>query len=166
MKRNLALVGLVLMLACQETPMEPNSNDSGLAGSGAQVDKILHARFPISNSQFWACTNEIVDFEGEFLVSVRQTTSASGNTTFRLHVSSHVKGVGQTSGDEYVSNEVTNLTDHTQGDRFSDVFQFRIVRISKGGAENSAGWIKFHLTIDDGVVKIIKDDAAFDVCRG
>jgi hypothetical protein len=108
MKRNLALVGLVLMLACQETPMEPNSNDSGLAGSGAQVDKILHARFPISNS----------------------------------------------------------LTDHTQGDRFSDVFQFRIVRISKGGAENSAGWIKFHLTIDDGVVKIIKDDAAFDVCRG
>jgi hypothetical protein len=165
MKCNLALGGLALMLACQDTPMEPTGHELELAG-GAQVDKILHARFDLSNSQFWACTNEIVDFEGEFLVTVRQTTSASGNTTFRLLVNSHVKGVGQTSGDEYVSNEVTNITDHTQGDRFSDVFQFRIVRISKGGAPNSAGWIKFHLTIDDGEVKIVKDDAAFDVCRG
>ena len=124
-------------------------------------------RIPFSNSQLWLCTNEVVDFEGWFNVTVRQVTSSSGNVTFRLHVISHVKGVGQATGARYVSNEQTNLTQQSTGSGFVSTLQFRIIRISKGRAPNSAGWIKMHLTFNaNGELTASKDEAVFDVCRG
>lgn len=165
------LVGAVLLLggACSDIPTEIGTADTPEPDfASASKWTLLHEqKIRFSNSQYWACVDEVVDFAGWFNVTVRQVVSKSGNTTFRLHVGGHVKGVGQTSGDRYVSPEITNLTDHSGGDGFVSTFQFRIRRISKGGAPNSMGWIKFHMTFNaNGELTAYKDEAVFDVCRG
>ena len=163
-------VFLLVAGACSDTPTNISPLDIPDPNFASKSKwTLLHAqKIPLSNSQFWPCVNEWVDFAGWYNVTVRQVTSASGNTTFRLHVSGPpVKGVGQTSGDRYVSPEVTNLTEHSGGDGFASTFQFRIRRISKGGAPNSVGWIKFHMTFNaNGELTAYKDEAVFDVCRG
>jgi hypothetical protein len=166
------LLSLFLLVAgaCSEGPtslLERDLPDPSFASASKWT--LLHAqKVPLSNSQYWACVDEIVDFSGWYNVTVRQVVSNSGNTTFRLHVAGPpVKGVGRTSADRYVSPEITNLTEHTAGDGFVSTFQFRIRRISMGGAPNSVGWIKFHLTFNaNGGLTAYKDEAVFDVCRG
>lgn len=166
----IALIVLFVTSACGDAPTavdEPDIPDPSFASKSKWT--LLHEnKIEFSNSQLWPCVNEVVDFSGWFNVTVRLVVSKSGNTTFRLHVSGPpVKGVGQTSGDRYVSPEITNLTEHSGGDGFVSTFQFRIRRISKGKAPNSMGWIKFHLTINaNGEVTAFKDEAVFDVCRG
>lgn len=168
MNRTIPAATLIFAFAaCVETPSGVTSEVPDPQW-GATVNTIIHeVRIPFSNTQFWACSNEIVDFAGWFNVTVREVVSASGNSTFRVHVTAHVKGVGQTTGDRYVSNSATNLTLHS-GDLGSvTTFQFRINRISQGSAPNSQGWIKLHLTFNaNGELTSFKDEAAFDVCRG
>lgn len=168
MNRKIPAAILILAFgACAEAPTGVISNvpDPELS---ATVTTIIHeVRIPFSNTQFWACANEVVDFEGWFNVTVREVVSSSGNATFRVHVKAQVKGVGQTTGDRYVSNEITNLTQRSNGDGFVSTFQFRINRISQGGGSNSAGWIKSHMTFNaTGEPTASKFDIAFDVCRG
>lgn len=153
--------------ACAEAPTDVTSDppDPQLA---ATVNTIIHeVRIPFSNTQFWACVNEVVDFAGWFNVTVREVVSSSGNTQFRVHVNAQVKGQGQTTGDRYVSNSATNLTQRSNGAGFVSTFQFRINRISHGPGANSAGWIKAHMTFNaNGELTASKFDIAFDVCRG
>lgn len=170
---NRLFIGLVFVLAaaaCSDTPTSSSELDLAAPNFASQSKwTLLHAqKVPLNNSQYWACVDEIVDFSGWFNVTVRLVESASGNSVFRLHVGGPpVKGVGRTSGDRYVSPEITNLTEHAAGSGFVSTFQFRIHRISKGGAPNSVGWIKFHLTFNaNGELTAFKDEAVFDVCRG
>ena len=165
---SIALVAFFIASACGGSPAGPEADAVSDPQLSATVTTFIHeVRVPFSNSQFWACSNEVVDFDGWFNVTVRETISNSGNTTFRVHVISHVEGVGQTTGDEYVSNETTNLTLHS-GDVGSVItLQFRINRISKGSSPNSFGWITLHLTFNaNGELTAIVDEAEFDVCRG
>lgn len=166
----LSLAVLLTAAACGESLTEPEPEPV----PGAVADRPLDAatrsgfkdRVEFSNTQLWACSNEVVDFEGWFSVTVHEVVSSSGGTLFRLHVTTHVKGVGQTSGDKYVSNEVVNLTEHSNGAGFVSTFQFRINRISRGDQQDSAGWIKAHMTFNaSGELTASKDEAAFDVCR-
>ena len=163
-------VFLLVAGACSDTPtnISPLDIPDPNFASKSKWTLLHDQKIQFSNSQFWPCVNEVVDFSGWFNVTVRLVVSKSGNTTFRLHVSGPpVKGVGQTSGDRYVSPEITNLTEHSGGDGFVSTFQFRIRRISQGKAPNSMGWIKLHLTINaNGEVTALKDEAVFDVCRG
>ena len=166
----IALIVLFVASACGDVPTAANEPDIPNPTFASKSKwTLLHAqKVPFSNSQYWPCVNEWVDFAGRFNVTVRQVTSTSGNTTFRVHVAGPpVKGVGQTSGDRYVSPEITNLTEHSGGDGLASTFQFRIRRISKGGAPNSVGWIKFHMTFNaNGELTAYKDEAVFDICRG
>ena len=171
-KTFIAAVALAAAAACGEAPTAssgPADDFPGPTFASSSKWTLVHAqKVPLVNSQYWSCADEVVDFWGWYSVVVRQVTSNSGNATFRLHVSGPpVKGVGQTSGDRYVSPEVTNLTDHTAGNGWVSTFQFRIRRIGKGKAPNSVGWIKFHLTFNAaGELTANKDEAVFDVCRG
>lgn len=166
----IALLVLFVAIACGDVPTALNEPGTP-APSFASTSKwtLLHAqKVLLSNSQYWACVNEIVDFSGWYNVTLRQVASRSGNTTFRLHVAGPpVNGVGRSSGGRYVSPEITNLTEHTAKAGFVSNFQIRIRRISKGGAPNSVGWIKFHITFNaNGELTAYKDEAVFDVCRG
>lgn len=170
---NRLFIALLLALAaaaCSDTPTSSSELDLPAPNFASQSKwTLLHAqKVPLNNSQYWACVDEIVDFSGWYNVTVRSVTSASGNSTFRVHVAGPpVKGVGRTSGDRFVSPEITNYSEHSAGSGFVSSFQFRIRRISKGGAPNSVGWIKSHLTFNaNGELTAFKDEAVFDVCRG
>lgn len=170
MRRTFIPLWLLAVAACGEAPTGVPGSDvpKPLFSSKSPWTLVHDQKIQFSNSQYWACVNEVVAFSGWFNVTVRNVVSKSGNSTFRVHVAGPpVKGVGQTTGDRYVSPEITNFTDHSGRGALVSTFQFRIRRISKGGAPNSVGWIKFHLTFNaNGELTAFKDEAVFDVCKG
>lgn len=165
-----ALVGCALGAACDGTPAEPVASDRGLPGPSlsAQVETIVQDRFPLVNTVFNVCTGEWVDIEGEFLVVVRQVLSSSGRSHFRIHVSVHVEGTGQSTGTGYVSNEQLNLVANGgSGGASVFVLEFRILTVSKGSAANAAGRIRAHVTVNAvGEVTVDRFEFVFDECRG
>jgi hypothetical protein len=135
----------LILTSCSDTPnpTTPEVNPD----FGATVETFLKGRFPIGpRSQFNVCTNEWVDIVGEYNLIVRQVTTPSGRTVFQIHsVAAHVNGVGQTSGDTYVSNDHFNYVERSGGDTYGLVIESTIVRVAKG--EGSNDWGKFQIFV-------------------
>ena len=159
----------MLMSACtEEIPSAPETPGPDFR---ADVETLFKGWFPLNpppGGVFNACTGENVLFTGTFNLTVRSVTSSSGRTQFRVHVNGNVTGVGATTGTEYQSNEVTNLTE-TAGPKGAAVFHlnFTIRTVSKGSLDNSVGQIRIQVTVNaNGEVTVDRELFEFDICRG
>lgn len=137
----------------------------------AEVETMFQGWFPLTPPPagvFNACTGENVLVSGDYHLIVRQVTSSSGGTHFRVHSQVNVKGVGAVSGTEYVAMEVLNLTDQAGSDGAA-VFHmsYPLRTVSKGPLPNSTGEIRIQLTINaNGEVSVDRQELTFDVCYG
>jgi hypothetical protein len=77
------------------------------------ADGVTVSSFPISFSFFNPCTNENVDFSGTVLVVIDTTPDNHGLEGHSVNIA--VKGVGQTTGTQYVSVFANTITDNTSG---------------------------------------------------
>jgi hypothetical protein len=81
-----------------------------LAAAPAQAaDGVTVSRFPVSFSFFNPCTNENVDVSGTALSVVDTTPDDHGLTGHSVDIA--LKGVGQTTGAQYVSVGTNTVTD-------------------------------------------------------
>lgn len=162
-------VGLLTANAC--TTDLPTAADDLSPNLRAEVETLFQGWFPLNPppTGVWnACTGEYVLVSGDFHLIVRRVTASSGHVTFRVLSHANVTGIGATTGMEYVSNEVLNLT-RTGSPDGAAVFQleFRINTISKGSAPNAAGYMRLHMTVNaQGEVTAERQEFVFDICRG
>jgi hypothetical protein len=81
-----------------------------LAAATAQAaDGLTVSRFPVSFSFFNPCTNENVDVSGTALTVIDTTPDDQGLTGHSVDIA--LKGVGQTTGAQYVSVGTNTVTD-------------------------------------------------------
>lgn len=111
MKRFLA--GAMLLLAACTDSTGPAAR-SALMPPGPSLDKIVNTRAPQSFSLLNPCNGEGVSLQGVTHVQLNVTTTRSGNTTIRQQTTSHLSGVGLTSGARYTSTLRSGISDHAQ----------------------------------------------------
>jgi hypothetical protein len=86
-----------------------------LAAATAQAtDGVTVSRFPVSFSFFNPCTNENVDVSGTALTVIDTTTDNHGLEGHSVDIA--LKGVGQTTGTQYVSVGTNTITENTSDD--------------------------------------------------
>jgi hypothetical protein len=109
-------------------------------------DGVTVSRFPISFSSFNPCTNEIVDISGTALAV---NTSPDNHGLEGHSVDIALKGVGQTTGAQYVSVGTNTITENTSdnGARVeTGTTQLRLV--TPGPGNDLLFAIVFHETIN------------------
>jgi hypothetical protein len=79
------------------------------ATTAQAADGVIVSRFPVSFSFFNPCTNENVDVSGTALSVVDTTPDDHGLTGHSVDIA--LKGVGQTTGAQYVSVGTNTVTD-------------------------------------------------------
>lgn len=158
-----------LAAACAgDTLSEPEAPPPSLR---AEVVTLFKGWFPLTPPPagiFNACTGEHVLVSGDYNLTVRMVTSNSGVGSFRVHSQVNVKGVGATTGTEYLAMEVLNLTQNA-GPNGAAVFHmtYPLNTVSKGAMDNAAGHIRQQVTVNtNGELTVDRTDIAFDVCRG
>jgi hypothetical protein len=119
-----------------------------LAAATAQAaDGVTVSRFPVSFSFFDPCTDENVDVSGTALTVIDTTPDNHGLTGHSVDIA--LKGIGQTSGAQYVSVGTNTITESTSdnGARVETVTaQSRLV--TPGPRNDLLFAIVFHETIN------------------
>jgi hypothetical protein len=166
--RSISCIMLALAACGAEPALAP---EGGRAHFRAEVETMFQGWFPLTPPPagvFNACTGEHVLLSGDYHLIVRQVSSASGGTHFRIHSQVNVKGLGAVSGTEYNAMEVLNLTQQAGPAGAAVVhMSYPIRTVSKGALPNSTGQIRIQLTINaNGDVSVDRQDFAFDVCYG
>ena len=161
------IAACVLAAACGgDSPTNPAPSPS----FKAEVVTMFKGWFPLTpppGGVYNRCTDEFMLIAGEYNLAVRMVTSAAGGTQFRVHSQANVKGVGATSGVEYVSLDLLNLTENA-GENGAAVFhlQYPIRYIAKGGLPNVSGHMAIHVTVNaDGTVTVNHEEFVFDECQ-
>ena len=138
MTRRVFLAGVVAAVALLVSVVVP-------AEASATVSV---SRFPISFSLFNPCTNEDVDFSGSALVVI-ETTPDDGDFIFHS-VDIGVKGIGQTTGTEYV--ETFAIAVAQQGIEatgpYAETNAVKSRLIAPGPRNDLTFSIVFHFTVD------------------
>jgi hypothetical protein len=137
MKRCTLAVGVAVVLAALAALVAPAQASEGVTVS----------RFPFSASFLNPCTNENIDFTGTILV-VLDTTEDNRPALDGHSVNIAIKGVGQTTGKQYVwvfSNTVTDTTSGTGAAAETTTTYERIV--APGPGNDLLFRIVFHETI-------------------
>lgn len=80
-----------------------------LAAPAQAADGVTVSRFPVGFSFFNPCTNENVDVSGTALTVIDTTPDDHGLTGHSVDIA--LKGVGQTTGAQYVSVGTNTVTD-------------------------------------------------------
>jgi hypothetical protein len=138
MKRYTIAVGVAVALAALAALVAPAQAAEGVTVS----------RFPFSASFLNPCTNENIDFSGTILV-VLDTTQDNRPALDGHSVNIAVKGVGQTTGTQYVwvfTNTVTDTTSDTGAAAETTTTYERIV--APGPGNDLLFTIVFHETIN------------------
>ena len=158
MKKMFFYTALVLSLlsSCQKEDIrsieeQPVLSSKTAAPQAANVEHIKEsATSPIAFSVWNPCTEEFVDLSGTLHYILRWTIN-NNKETFMLHFNaSNVKGVGRTSGTQYVTTSTFNYsnTNHFSGDQrvFQQSASTRYVAL---GGEGSFTVINdWHLTVN------------------
>ena len=121
----------------------------GLAGA-AQAGNVANVKFPISGVVSDLCTGENVQYTGTAHFVINTSTNAAGDVKLIANVEYHVKGVGLTSGADYVGNETDKsryVIDATGCPAsFKDTAFFRL--IGKGPVTNEQLRLDFQFNLD------------------
>lgn len=148
----------------------PGSPDIPRPNLSAEVVSLFKGWFPLNpppGGIYNACTDEFMLITGDYNLNVRMVTSASGETHFRVHSQANVKGVGATSGREYVSLDLLNLVEKA-GANGAAVFhlQYPLRYVAKGHLPNGSGHIAIHVTVNaNGTVTVNREEFVFDECQ-
>jgi len=167
MRRLFCILPLLALGACDQLPDEPAALPPSF---GATVETLEKGWFPLTpppGGVYNACTGEYVLFSGSFNLLVRRVTSDADQVMWVIHQAVNVKGIGQTTGTKYISNEVLNYKTHA-GPNSANTLQiaFPILVHSTGGGSTSVGLILIHATLDaNGNLTAFKEVFSFD-CRG
>lgn len=111
----LAAVSFLLLISCRkeiDSPeIQPTEIAATLNNNSVDAVPINHQEtFPVQGSGWNSCTQEFVDFSGTGHLEIRGMISDS-KITFVQHVNVlNVKGLGRTSGTEYVGTSTFNYT--------------------------------------------------------
>ena len=151
-------VGTFVMLAgllCLATPRSATSQ-----GNGTQ-----HFEGAFSVTFFDDCSGEFVDIDVTYKSDVHVVATKSGTFHLDFHDVYSGRGVGETTGTEYLANQTDSFSlNLAKGANETEPLHFSM--ISKGGADNLEFAAIFHITIDaNGVVTSFVDNANV-VCRG
>jgi hypothetical protein len=152
-RRRLVLVAL-LLASLLAAPAGPTS------AQAAQPTTIL--RVPLDISFFVPCANngagEVVNLSGTFMMVFHSSVDQTGGTHIKLlEVEQHVAGVGETTGDRYVSTFV-NLFNFNDSGALTSTQQvvFRIT--GPGPGNDSLLRITNHSTVNpDGTITVAFD---------
>lgn len=166
MRRLVYILPLLVVGACDQLPNQPAALPPSFS---ATVETLEKGWFPLTSPPVYnACIGEYVVFSGSFNLLVRRVTSDAEQLMWVIHQAVNVKGIGQTTGTEYISNEVLNYKTHA-GPNSANVLQiaYPIKVHSKGGDFRSVGMILIHATLDaNGNLTAFKEVFSFDdVCR-
>ena len=168
MRRSLYILPLLALGACDQLPDETAALPPSFS---ATVETIEKGWFPLTSPPggvYNDCTAEYVVFSGSFNLVVLRVESAAEQVMWLIHQGINVKGIGQTTGMEYISNEVFTYKTHA-GPNSANTFQiaYPILVHSKGGDFRSVGMILIHATLDaNGNLTAHKEVFSFDsACR-
>ena len=119
-----------------------------LAAPAAQAtDGVTVSRFPVSFSFFNPCTNENVDISGTALAVVDTTPDDNGLTGHSVDVA--LKGVGQTTGAQYISVGTNTVTDiESDNGALVETTTTRSRLVAAGPGNDLLFAIVFHETIN------------------
>lgn len=98
---------------------------------------------------FSACNGEDVALEGITTMVTHFTLSSSGQYNFKVNITEHAKGVGQTTGAKYVGNstlEVNQSGDFSDGSPFIATVPSHLNLNGQGKTENLRVKEFFHIT--------------------
>jgi hypothetical protein len=166
-RRAIVLGGSLLAGACGvEGPTGPAPSPS----FKAEVVTLFKGWFPLTpppGGVYNVCTEEYMLMSGDYNLTVRMVTSSAGQSHFRVHSQANVKGVGATTGVEYVSLDLLNLEEKA-GAKGAAVFhmQYPIRWVAKGRPPNVSGHIAVHVTVNaNGTVTVNREEFVFDDCQ-
>ena len=161
------ILPLLALGGCGQLADESTAPQPSFSATAETIEK---GWFPLNSPPggvYNDCTNEYVVFSGSFNLIVRRVESDADQVMWLIHQGINVKGVGQTTGTEYISNEVFTYKTH-DGPNSANVFQiaYPMHVHSKGGEYWSAGMIQIHATLDaNGDLTAHKEVFSFDsVC--
>ena len=168
MRNSIYVLPLLTLAACSQLADESTAPQPSFS---ATVETIEKGWFPLESPPggvYNDCTGEYVVFSGTFNLVVRRVESTAEQVMWLIHQGINVKGIGQTTGMEYISNEVFTYKTH-DGPNSANVFQiaYPMQVHSKGGEYKSAGMIQIHATLDaNGNLTADKQVFSFDsTCR-
>jgi hypothetical protein len=168
MRRSLYILPVLVLGACDQLPDETAAPPPSFSATVETIEKGWFPLTPPPGGVYNACTGEYVLFSGYFNLIVRRVESDDGQVMWLIHQGINVKGIGQTTGMEYISNEVFTYKTH-DGPNSANVFQiaYPIIVHSKGGDFRSVGMIQIHATLDaNGNLTASKEVFSFDSdCR-
>jgi hypothetical protein len=149
MRNSIYVLPLLTLAACTQLADESAAPQPSFS---ATVETIEKGRFPFASPPggvYNDCTGEYVVFSGYFNLVVRRVVSDADQVMWLIHQGINAKGIGQTTGTEYISNEEFTYKTH-DGPNSANTFQiaYPILVHSKGGDFGSVGMILIHATLD------------------
>lgn len=168
LKHLLIMAAAPAWLACSvEETVGPDSLAPSFRAEVATIFKGWFDLNPPPAGIFNACTGEFMVISGTYNLIVRTVTSASGETHFLVHSQANVKGVGATTGTEYVSLDLLNLMEKAGANGAAVLhLQYPLRYVAKGGLANMAGHIAIHVTVNaNGTVTVNREEFVFDECQ-
>ena len=111
---------------------------------------------PITNQLITnECNSEPVLLNGTLHSEMMFSTNPNGMTHFSWNATTHMTGVGQITGVNYVANDTTHLETNTQGSSQEQSVNTKIKLISQGPqTPNMMDHATLHVVIKDNVVKV------------
>ena len=101
------------------------------------------------------CNGDTVTLNGTLHSEMMFSTNPNGMTHLSLNATSHLTGVGQPSGVNYVANDTTHLETNTQGSSQEQSINTKLKLISQGPQPNMTDHATLHVVIDsNGMPKI------------
>jgi hypothetical protein len=150
-----AKLGLVVLAVAALTPVAP---------ARAQASNTTCQQF--SDVIINSCTSEAIFVQAETCTSFVLTQDQAGGFHLRIHQETHGTGVGITSGNEYVINEVANQELNTKSLQLEENVVEDSLLISKGSLPNEIVKLTTHLTVNaNGDVTVFR--TSFEIeCKG
>ena len=162
------VLALFVAVSCDQQPVAPQVNEVSAAESGALFSATTttsNIRIPISDAGDVPCADggagEVVLLTGTLHILSHTTTDNRGGLHIKMHFQPQgIIGVGQSTGDTYRANGVSQWTTNVLGLPFTDTFVNNFLMIGPGRDNNLMVHEILHVTINaNGEVTVVVDNS-------